>query len=203
MGARSLRGRRVGGGLLGKARQRVSKPPPRATRSHSARRKPACCFVLLPDRFPTQRKVRGAFDGISSEKGQSEGSPELGAVPPGTGTSARRVPSESGTAGRGPRGSAMCFVCLSEEAPWATHIVSIAPRGASRRGGQAPASILQLCLETVLHRKCGPGDSSLQKCIFNLKCYRLVVPFFLFPWPVCGRGKSWKGALLWQRERET
>lgn len=71
------------------------------------------------------------------------------------------------------------------------HVRSIPPRGGPRLGGQAPTFALLFRLETIPQRMCALGDSSLQNCIFNQKCHRLV-PFFLFPLMVCGRGRAGK-----------
>lgn len=62
--------------------------PPAAARPPWARppareRKPACCFVFFLHSFPTLRKVRGAFPGVSSQEGPCDWSRELGAVSPG------------------------------------------------------------------------------------------------------------------------
>lgn len=142
--------------------------------------KPACCFVLLLDSFPTLRKARGAFVGVSFEKGQVG---EAASWAPSC-----MVPERARTGASGSEGGC-CALFDSEGAPWVIHVTSIPPRGGPRLGGQAPTFALLSRLKTIPKRMCVLGNSSLQNCIFSRKCHRLV-PFFLFPLMVCGRGRG-------------
>lgn len=68
-----------GGGAPGADRGRCPRPsagarcPELALRPPAGERNPACCFVFFSDSFPTLRKVRGAFEGVSSLEEPREG----------------------------------------------------------------------------------------------------------------------------------
>lgn len=160
--------------------------------AHTHRPAETCLLLCLaPWEFSHSEKSERRFQWCFLWEEPREGNRELGTVPLGTRTrkhASRRVRDNQA----GPS-SVRDVLCLP---PWGNSIDGY------RLGGQAPTSTLQPCVDTVPHRVRAEGYNSFSNRIFNRKCHKLE-PFSLCSLTLCDRGRDWKDALLWYRERDT